>query len=53
MFVNKKVLQLRMVYKQLKTNGKMLKSKLGFYEAGQILWWGLPGMILFAPFAWK
>jgi len=25
----------------------------GFYQAGQILWWGLPGKIVFAPAVWK
>ena len=35
-------------------NAEILKKcNQGFYEAGQILWWGLPGLILFAPFVWK
>ena len=27
--------------------------KEGFYEAGQVLWWGLPGKVVFAPAVWK
>ena len=36
------------------TKAKPVKScGVGFYKAGQVLWWGLPGMITFAPAVWK
>ena len=25
----------------------------GFYGAGPVLWWGLPGKVVFAPAVWK
>jgi len=25
----------------------------GFYAAGQVIWWGLPGIFVFAPAVWK
>ena len=25
----------------------------GFYAAGQVVWWGLPGIFVFAPAVWK
>ena len=44
---------LQTVENKWKNAEEIRKCKLGFYEDGKILWWGLPGMILFAPFAWK
>ena len=31
----------------------MRVCKEGFYGAGPVLWWGLPGKVVFAPAVWK